>query len=121
MYKLKATVKVPQSEVSTAVEQLHHLGVERIEVCDVPYEQFVRESRMNWDCVYEEMWTEKKDVAYLNFEFDDSDEGRAAAYHVEYYLKQIPLNLRYTTVYPYDPTSDSAYNDRMFHLLAHDH
>lgn len=102
MYRLNATIKAPIAQKEALVSKLHQLGVDDIHVSIIPYEQFVLESRLNWDCVFAEMWTDRLDVAYLDFSFEDSDCGRAGAYQVEFQLPQIPLNLRY------DPIEGSA-------------
>lgn len=93
--KLQATIKAPRTQVEGLKAQLSALGVTETEERTVPYQQFVEESRMNYDCVYQEAWDEQQDVVYLGFGFDDSNEGREQAHGVEYGLKQIPLNLRY--------------------------
>ena len=95
MLQIQATIKAPESMVSGLEQELTALGVEQIAQRRVPYEVFVEESRLNYDCVYPEAWEEKKEVVYLTFFFDDSNEGREAAFRVEYGLKQIPLNLNY--------------------------
>ena len=81
-------------------EQLKMLGVEEIREERVPYDRFVKESRMNYDCVYHPAWEEQKEVSYLNFAFEDSAQGREQCYYVEFHLKQIPLNLRYDYSWP---------------------
>jgi len=100
MNKLQATVKVPPSEAERVKNELHALGAKDILLRDVPYERFVRESRMNYDCVFRQIWEEKSGAVYLEFCFEDSDAGRAAAYDVEFNLKQIPLNLCYVGAEP---------------------
>lgn len=95
MSKLLATVKVPVNAVEDITEQLKQCGVDTVEVRTVAYEQFVEESRMNYDCVFSQMWSDELPVAYIDFSFDATDEGRAAAFNTEYNLMQIPLNLRY--------------------------
>lgn len=95
MSKILATIKCPNEEVEYIMEQLEALGVSQKTLESVPYDRFVEESRMDYDCVYARAWKEKKDVTYIHFSFEDSQEGRDACYHVEFYLKQIPLNLRY--------------------------
>ncbi len=95
MYTLNATIKAPLDQVEALTASLKTLGVDRVAAHTVSYQQFLEESRLNWDCVFPEMWTERKPVAYLDFSFEDSDAGRAAAYEVEFHLPQIPLNLRY--------------------------
>ena len=47
------------------------------------------------DCSFPQMWTERKSVSNLRFSFDDSQEGRNAAFAAEYEVLRIPLNLRY--------------------------
>ena len=96
MLQIQATIKAPESVVPELELELAALGVEQITQRRVPYETFAEESRLNYDCVYPEAWDEKKEVVYLSFFFDDSIEGREAAFRVEYGLKQIPLNLNYT-------------------------
>lgn len=93
--KLQATIKAPQAQAEGLKAQLAALGVTGIQERTVPYQQFVEESRMNYDCVFQEAWDEGRDVVYLSFSFEDSDQGREKAHGVEYGLKQIPLNLRY--------------------------
>lgn len=95
MRKILATVKVPMDAVEDIKQQLSTYGVHNVTARAVPYAQFVEESRMNYDCVFQQMWDEKRAVAYIDFSFDGNDEGRAAAFNVEYNLMQIPLNLRY--------------------------
>ena len=95
MLKLKSVIKAPAAEAAGIKDLLLPLGVSQIEETVVPYETFVQESKMNYDCVYAEAFSEGKDVIYLSFEFEDSAAGREAAFRVEYSLKQIPLNLRY--------------------------
>lgn len=95
MNRLLATVKVPADMVDEIKNQLRGLGVRNIESEMIPYEQFKIESRMNYDCVFEEAWSDGKAVAYLYFGFEDNEEGRKQAYSVEYAFKQIPLNLHY--------------------------
>lgn len=95
MLQIQATIKAPESAVAGLEQELAALGVEQITQRRVPYKAFVEESRLNYDCVYPEAWEEKKEVVYLTFFFDDSNEGREAAFRVEYGLKQIPLNLNY--------------------------
>jgi hypothetical protein len=95
MVKMWATVKVPAENADAVSIQLQGLGVENIERTEVPYGKFVRESRLNYDCAFRQMWDEKKDVAYLRFCFDDSAAGRDAAFQLEHGFMQIPLNLRY--------------------------
>lgn len=93
--RLQATIKAPQGQADGLKAQLSALGITEIEERIVPYRQFVEESRMNYDCVYQEAWDEGRDVLYLRFAFEDSNEGRDQAHRAEYFLKQIPLNLRY--------------------------
>lgn len=95
MSKLLATVKVPAGAAEDMKQKLKECGVDTVEVRTVAYEQFVEESRMNYDCVFPQMWSDKLPVAYIDFSFPGTDEGRAAAFHTEYNLMQIPLNLRY--------------------------
>lgn len=95
MRKIKATIKVPTSRAEEFLNQLYQESIEIVEVELVPYARFVRESRMNYDCVFPEMWTEEKDVSYLRFYFEDSDEGRDESFKLEYALMQVPLNLCY--------------------------
>ena len=98
MYIFNGTIKAPVDMAESICETLRDLDVEHVDVVTVSYDQFVQESRLNWDCVFPEMWEAKQDVAYLRFSFPDSDAGRQAAYHVEFNLPQIPLNLRYDEV-----------------------
>ena len=95
MRKIKATIKVPTSRAEEFLNQLYREGIEIVEVELVPYTRFVRESRMNYDCVFPEMWTEEKDASYLCFYFEDSDEGRDESFELEYAIMQVPLNLCY--------------------------
>lgn len=95
MNRIRATVKIPREMTSEFTNRLHSLGIEAIEVELVEYETFVRESRLNYDCVFPQMWEEKKDVSYLRFYFEDSDKGRQQSFQLEYDLMQIPLNLCY--------------------------
>lgn len=98
MLRIQATIKAPQSEVAGLKAQLLGLGIQDMAERLVPYDRFVAESRMNYDCVFGAAWEEKADVVYLGFTFEDSQKGREAAYAVEYGLKQIPLNLRYEAI-----------------------
>jgi hypothetical protein len=41
------------------------------------------------------MKEEKIPVTYIQMEFEDSDDGRKAAFDIEFQLHQIPMNLRY--------------------------
>ncbi len=95
MEKLLATIKAPVEKVSELTEQLKQYEVKEVEVIKVPYEKFIEESRLNYDCAYPRMWEDKKDVAYINFSFDATEEGRKESFDVEYNLMQIPINLRY--------------------------
>ena len=95
MLKQKAVIKLPAAQAEDIRTQLAALGVSETETETVPFETFIEESRLNYDCVYGEAFEEGKDVVYLSFDFEDSEAGRAAAFRVEYGLKQIPLNLRY--------------------------
>ena len=95
MKKLEATVKLPDDLVGEYVSRLMELGVKYVDIDSVPYDRFVEESRLNYDCSFPQMWTERKSVSYLRFSFDDSEEGRNAAFAAEYEILQIPLNLRY--------------------------
>ena len=98
MYIINGTIKAPAEMAESIRETLHGLGVREVDILSVSYETFVQESRLNWDCVFPEMWEKQQDVAYLRFSFPDSDAGRQAAYQVEFHLPQIPLNLRYDEV-----------------------
>ena len=98
MRKMKATIKIPTASVEEYLNRLYKEGVEGIEIEIVPYAKFIRESRLNYDCVFAQMWEEKKNVAYLRFYFDDSEGGRAASFQLEYNLMQVPLNLCYEEV-----------------------
>lgn len=95
MLKISATIKIPTEYVEEYLERLNKEGIETIVVEIIPYDRFVRESRLNYDCVFPQMWEEKKEVSYLRFTFGDSAEGRDACFRLEYNLMQIPLNLRY--------------------------
>lgn len=95
MSRILATIKSPYSEVEIIMKQLYALGVKDINLQMIPYEKFISESRMNYDCVYQQAWDEKVKVTYLSFSFEDSKEGREKCYYVEFNLKQIPLNIRY--------------------------
>ena len=95
MKKILATVKVPMDAIESVKQQLDTCGVHDVTVRAVPFAQFVEESRMNYDCVFQQMWEEKRPVAYIDFNFSGDDEGRLAAFTVEYNFMQIPLNLRY--------------------------
>lgn len=98
MGKILATIKAPAEAVEDLKRQLNACGVENVTVKTVPYEQFVEESRMNYDCVFQQMWDDRLPVAYIDFSFDATDAGRAAAFNAEYNVMQIPLNLRYDFV-----------------------
>lgn len=98
MLKIQATIKAPVSAAADLKQKLASLGAGEVSEQIVSYETFVSESRLNYDCVYPEAWEDKVSVVYLTFFFDDSREGREAAFRVEYGLKQIPLNLRYVNV-----------------------
>lgn len=95
MRKLLATIKVPIAKTEEIGRLLYDMGVKELEIETVPYDRFTEESRLNYDCVFPEMWEEKKDVHYLKFSFDGNEEGRNQAFHMEYNLMQIPPNLRY--------------------------
>lgn len=95
MGKILATIKAPAAAVEELKQKLNACGIEQIDVREVAYEAFVSESRMNYDCVFPQMWEDRLPVAYIDFFFDASDEGRAAAFNAEYNIMQIPLNLRY--------------------------
>ncbi len=95
MKRMQATIKIPQRLTQEMTEKLKGLGVREIRTNMVAYENFRRASRMDYDFVYREMETDKKDVVYLDFFFDDTPEGRDASYELELNLYQIPLNLRY--------------------------
>lgn len=95
MGKILATIKAPMSGVEDLKQKLNACGIKEVTVRTVDYEQFVSESRMNYDCVFPQMWSEELPVAYIDFSFDANDEGRAAAFNAEYNIMQIPLNLRY--------------------------
>ncbi|MCC8101610.1 MAG: MBL fold metallo-hydrolase [Clostridiales bacterium] len=102
MRKILATIKAPKSMVAQITQQLKEAGVEKVAVQTVSYSQFVEESRLNYDCVFPQMWEEKAPVAYIHFAFDGTDEGRTASFQVEYDVMQIPLNLHYGSEIP-DP------------------
>ena len=95
MGKILATIKAPAAAVEDLKQKLNACGIHEIHVRTIAYEQFVSESRMNYDCVFPQMWEEQLPVAYIDFSFDASAEGRAAAFNAEYNIMQIPLNLRY--------------------------
>ena len=95
MGKILATIKAPVAAVENLKQQLNACGIQEVHVRTIAYEQFVSESRMNYDCVFPQMWEERQPVAYIDFSFDGNDEGRAAAFNAEYNIMQIPLNLRY--------------------------
>lgn len=95
MGKILATIKAPTAAVEDLKQKLNACGIHEINVRTIDYEQFVGESRMNYDCVFAQMWEDRIPVAYIDFSFDASDEGRAAAFNAEYNIMQIPLNLRY--------------------------
>ena len=95
MGKILATIKAPITMVEDLTEKMNACGIIPDAVREISYEQFVEESRMNYDCVFAQMWEEHLPVAYIDFSFDASDEGRAAAFNAEYNIMQIPLNLRY--------------------------
>ena len=95
MSRILATIKAPAGEVESLKEKLSACGIGDVLVRTIPYEQFVEESRLNFDCAYPQMWSERIPVAYLDFSFDATEEGRSAAFLAEYNVMQIPLNLRY--------------------------
>lgn len=95
MGKILATIKAPLSEVEGLKQQLKDCGVDTVAVREVDYDEFVEESRMNYDCVFPQMWSDKQPAAYIEFSFEPTDDGRAAVFNVEYNLMQIPLNIRY--------------------------
>ncbi|MDR1801438.1 MAG: hypothetical protein LBQ95_06340 [Lachnospiraceae bacterium] len=95
MKRILGTVKIPDRLTEEMSNDLKKLGVGEITESVVEYDDFIRTSRMDYDFVYREMITDKKPVVYLDFYFEDTDEGRDACYNVEFNLKQIPLNLRY--------------------------
>jgi hypothetical protein len=95
MKRLLATIKIPVERTQEIGSFLCELGVKEMEIETIPYEQFTLESRLNYDCVFPEMWEDRKDVTYLKFAFDGNEEGRNKAFYIEYNLMQIPLNLRY--------------------------
>ena len=96
MGRLEGTLKLPDELVEEYASRLIQSGVQYVDVTSIPYEQFVRESRLNYDCSFPQMWTDKKSVSYLKFSFEDSPEGRKAAFETEYRLMQVPMNLRYS-------------------------
>ena len=98
MGKILATIKAPTAAVEDMKQKLNACGIHDMSVRTIDYEQFVCESRMNYDCVFPQMWEEQLPVAYIDFSFDAPDEGRAAAFNAEYHIMQIPLNLRYDFV-----------------------
>jgi hypothetical protein len=95
LYRIKATVKVPPDQSDAVAGKLKGFGIVGIEKRIVPFGEFVSESRLYWDCVFEGMFEGGRDAAYLEFYFEDSQEGRAQAYSLELNLQQIPLNLAY--------------------------
>ena len=95
MYKLRSTIKCPDSMKEKILEALDQLEIADIEVESVPYETFAEESRLYWDFVFPEMLEEKKPVTYISYEFDDTDEGREASHRCEWSIGWIPQNIRY--------------------------
>ena len=95
MSRILATIKAPAAEAEELTAKLKACGIENVLVRTIPYEQFVEESRLNFDCASPQMWSDRLPVAYLDFSFDATEEGRSAAFLAEYNIMQIPLNLRY--------------------------
>ena len=95
MSRILATIKAPVAEVEHLKAQLKACGIDNVVVKTVPYSQFVEESRLNFDCAYPQMWEEQIPVAYIDFSFEATNEGRSDAFFAEYNIMQIPLNLRY--------------------------
>lgn len=98
MYKLTATVKCPIALKDELTDKFHSCGIENITEEIVNYHKFISESRLYFDFVFMEMLSDEKDVAYLHFEFEDSEQGRTLAHDVELKVGWIPLNLRYRTI-----------------------
>ena len=98
MYKLRSTIKCPEPKAPELLGALESLGIQDIEVRQVPYGEFIRESRLYWDYVFPEMLEDGEPVTYLSFEFDDTPEGRAASHHAEWSIGWIPQNIRYVEV-----------------------
>lgn len=96
MQKLEATIKLPDELVEEYISQIAQLGIDPIDIISVPYEQFTEESRLNYDCVFPQMWADHIPVSYVRFSFEDTPEGRQAAFNAEYNIMQVPLNLRYS-------------------------
>jgi len=98
MYYISSTIKIPADICEDIVTQVKNYGAEEVEVRDVSYDDFIKESRMYYDYVFEKMKYDKKPVKYICMKFDDTPEGRKQAYQIEYQLKLIPMNLRYEKI-----------------------
>lgn len=95
MLSIQATIKIPEEYQEQMMKELNRLNITDVNIRTISFEQFESESRLNYDCVFDEAWEKKEPVTYLDFFFEDSVYGRQSAFAVEYNLKQIPLNLRY--------------------------
>lgn len=95
MYLLKATIKCPNRLKESFINRLEEIGVKEIEVSSRAYGDFILESRLYWDYVYPEMLDEEKDVTYISFCYDDSEEGHQAMHDAEWHIGWVPLNIRY--------------------------
>lgn len=98
MYKLRSTIKCPARMKDEIVGALQKLGITEHEIEEVPYGRFLEESRLYWDYVFPEMLDDKKTVAYISYEFPDTDEGRKASHHAEWNIGWIAQNVRYMEV-----------------------
>ncbi len=95
MYMLRSTIKCPERMKDEIIRALQNAQVTEPEVEEVPYERFIKESRMYWDYAFPEMQSDRKPVIYISFEFPDTVEGREASHHAEWCLGWIPQNIRY--------------------------
>lgn len=95
MYKLRNTIKCPMDMKDHFVEKLNRLHIRDIQIEEVEYEKFINESRLYWDYVYPRMQTEKKNVLYISFEFEDTPQGRKACHDAEWSIGWVPQNIRY--------------------------
>jgi hypothetical protein len=93
MNRIQILIKIPKrlTEVYSSLLKKHDVSV--LTICSVPYEKFIRESRLNWDYVFPEMRENKQAVDYLSAVFDETEENRKIIYQLEIDLKQIPLNI----------------------------
>lgn len=98
MYRIRCTIKCPDAMKDRILAQLRKLGITDPEVEEVPYGQFIQESRMYWDYVFPEMKSEGKPVFYISYEFPDTKEGRDACHDAEWHIGWIPQNIRYVEV-----------------------